>query len=126
MQYTTDTSISQVFAMLMFCAGKFLYPYSQHKTPPYQTAVRRVAIAASAINVNDAVTMPYRNRLVTDTSQEVDRRVADDADSARIRTPILWLDASPDARIMVGTGTTMNKVKPLPINGNVQMIRQSG
>lgn len=88
--------------------------------------MRRVAIAASAINVNDAVTMPYRNRLVTDTSQEVDRRVADDADSARIRTPILWLDASPDARIMVGTGTTMNKVKPLPINGNVQMIRQSG
>lgn len=69
--------------------------------------------------------MPYTERLVTDTSQEVDRRVADDADSDRVRTSIFWLDAYPDARIMVSTGTTMNKVKLLSINGNVQMIRQS-
>lgn len=69
--------------------------------------------------------MPYTERLVTDTSQEVDRRVADDADGVRVRTSIFWLDASPDARIMVSTGTTMNKVKLLSINGNVQMIRQS-
>lgn len=69
--------------------------------------------------------MPYPERLVADTGQEVDRRVADDADGVRVRTSIFWLDASPDARITVSTGTTMNKVKLLSINGNVQMIRQS-
>ena len=69
--------------------------------------------------------MPYPEGLVTDTGQEVDRRVADDADGVRVRTSIFWLDAYPDARIMVSTGTTMNKVKLLSINGNVQMIRQS-
>ena len=90
-----------------------------------QTAVRRVAIAASAIDVNDAITMPYTKRLVTDTSQEVDRRVADDADSARVRTSIFWLDASPNARITVSAGTTVDEVKLPPLDGNVQMIRQS-
>ena len=88
--------------------------------------MRRRPIAAAAVDVNDVVTMPYPERLVTDTSQEVDRRVADDADSARIRTSILWFDASPDARITVCTGTTVNEVELLPVNGNVQMIRQSG
>ena len=82
-------------------------------------------IAAAAINVNNAVAMPYPKRLVTDTSQKVDRRVADDADGVRVRTSIFWLDASPDARITVSTGTTMNKVKLLSNNGDVQMIRQS-
>lgn len=82
-------------------------------------------MTAAAIDVNDAVTMPYPEGLGTDTDQEVDRRVADDADGVRVRTSIFWLDASPDARIMVSTGTTMNKVKLLSINGNVQMIRQS-
>ncbi len=69
--------------------------------------------------------MPYTERLVTDTGQEVDRRVADDADGVRVRTSIFWLDASPDARITVSTGTTMNEVELLPTDGNVQMIRQS-
>ena len=90
-----------------------------------QTAVRRVAIAAAAVNINDAITMPYTKRLVIDTSQEVDRRVADDADSARVRTSIFWLNASPDARITVGTGAAVNEVELLPTDGNVQMIRQS-
>ena len=90
-----------------------------------QTAVRRVAIAASAIDVNDAITMPYPKRLVTNTSQEVDRRVADDADDVRVRTSILRLDASPNARITVGTGAAVNEVELLPTDGNVQMIRQS-
>ena len=90
-----------------------------------QTALRCFLMTAAAIDVNDAVTMPYPEGLVTDTGQEVDRRVADDADGVRVRTSIFWLDASPDARIMVSTGTTMNKVKLLSINGNVQMIRQS-
>ena len=91
-----------------------------------QTAVRRVTIAAAAVNINDAITMPYPKRLVTDTSQEVDRRVADDADDVRVRTSILRLDASPNARITVSTGTTVNEVELLPVNGNVQMIWQSG
>ena len=90
-----------------------------------QTALRCFLMTAAAIDVNDAVTMPYPEGLVTDTGQEVDRRVADDADGVRVRTSIFWLDASPDARITVSTGTTMNKVKLLSINGNVQMIRQS-
>ena len=63
--------------------------------------------------------MPYPERLVTDTSQEVDRRVADDADGVRVRMPILRLDASPNARITVSTGTTVNEVELLPVNGNV-------
>ena len=87
--------------------------------------MRCFLMTAAAIDVNDAVTMPYPEGLVTDTGQEVDRRVADDADGVRVRTSIFWLDASPDARITVSTGTTMNKVKLLSINGNVQMIRQS-
>ena len=82
-------------------------------------------MTAAAINIKDAVTMPYTERLVTDTSQEVDRRVADDADSARVRTSIFWLDAYPDARITVGTGAAVNEVELLPTDGNVQMIRQS-
>ena len=90
-----------------------------------QTAVRRVAIAAAAVNINDAITMPYPKRLVTNTSQEVDRRMADDADGVRVRTSILRLDASPNARITVCTGTTVDEVKLLPTDGNVQMIRQS-
>ena len=69
-------------------------------------------MTAAAIDVNDAVTMPYPEGLVTDAGQEVDRRVADDADGVRVRTSILWFDASPDARIMVSTGTTMNEVCP--------------
>ena len=91
-----------------------------------QTAVRRVAIAASAIDINDAVTMPYPERLVIDTSQEADRCVADDTDGVRVRTSIIRLDASPNARITVSTGTTVNEVELLPVNGNVQMIWQSG
>ena len=91
-----------------------------------QTAVRRVAIAAAAINIKDAVTMPYPERLVTDTGQKVDRRVADDADGVRIRTSILGLYASPDARITVSAGTAVNEVKLLSANSNVQMIRQPG
>ena len=91
-----------------------------------QTVVRRVAIAASAIDVNDAVTMPYPEGLVTDTGQKVDRRMADDADGVRVRTSILWLDASPNARITVCTGATVNEVELPPFDGNVQMIRQSG
>ena len=90
-----------------------------------QTALRCFLMTAAAIDVNDAVTMPYPEGLVTDTSQEVDRCVADDADGVRVRTSIFWLDASPDARIMVSTGTTMNEVELLPTDGNVQMIRQS-
>ena len=90
-----------------------------------QTALRCFLMTAAAIDVKDAVTMPYPEGLVTDTGQEVDRRVADDADGVRVRTPTFWLDASPDARIMVSTGTTTNKAKLLSINGNVQMIRQS-
>lgn len=82
-------------------------------------------MTAAAINIKDAVTMPYTERLVTDTSQEVDRRVADDADSARVRTSIFWLDAYLDARITVGTGAAVNEVELLPTDGNVQMIRQS-
>ena len=82
-------------------------------------------MTAAAIDVNDAVTMPYPEGLVTDTGQEVDRRVADDADGVRVRTSIFWLDASPDARITVGTGAAVNEVELLPTDGNVQMIRQS-
>ena len=82
-------------------------------------------MTAAAIDVNDAVTMPYPEGLGTDTDQEVDRRVADDADSARVRTSIFWLDAYPDARITVGTGAAVNEVELLPTDGNVQMIRQS-
>ncbi len=87
--------------------------------------MRRIAIAAAAIDVNDAVTMPYTKRLVIDTSQEVDRCVADDADGVRVRTSILRLDASPNARITVCTGAAVNEVELLPTDGNVQMIRQS-
>lgn len=83
-------------------------------------------MTAAAIDVNDAVTMPYPDGLVTDTGQEVDRRVADDADGVRVRTSIFWLDASPDARITVSPGTTVNEVKLLSANSNVQMIRQPG
>lgn len=82
-------------------------------------------MTAAAIDVNDAIIMPYPEGLVTDTGQKVDRRVADDADGVRIRTSIFQLDASPDARITVSAGTTVNEVKLLPANGNVQMIRQS-
>ena len=82
-------------------------------------------MTAAAIDVNDAVTMPYPEWSATDTSQKVDRRVADDADSVRIRTSILRLDASPDARITVGAGAAVNEVELPPVNGNVQMIRQS-
>ena len=70
--------------------------------------------------------MPYPERLVTDTGQKVDRRVADDADGVRIRTSILGLYASPDARITVSAGTAVNEVKLLSANSNVQMIRQPG
>ena len=87
--------------------------------------MRRVAIAASAIDVNDAVTMPYPERLVIDTSQEADRCVADDTDGVRVRTSIFWLDVSPNARITVSAGTTVDEVKLPPLDGNVQMIRQS-
>ena len=87
--------------------------------------MRCLLMTAAAINIKDAVTMPYTERLVTDTSQEVDRRVADDADSARVRTSIFWLDAYPGARITVGTGAAVNEVELLPTDGNVQMIRQS-
>ena len=38
MQYTTDTSISQVFTILTFCADISPCSYSQHKTPPYHPA----------------------------------------------------------------------------------------
>ena len=80
--------------------------------------MRCFLMTAAAIDVNDAVTMPYPDGLVTDTGQEVDRRVADDADGVRVRTSIFWLDAYPDARITVGTGAAVNEVELPPINGN--------
>ena len=131
MQYTTNASISQVPTILTFCADylRIRIPNIKlrHIIQPEtgQTALRCFLMTAAAIDVNDAVTMPYPEGLVTDAGQKVDRRVADDADGVRVRTSIFWLDASPDARITVSTGTTMNKVKLLSINGNVQMIRQS-
>ncbi len=75
-------------------------------------------MTAAAIDVNDAVAMPYPKRLVTDTSQKVDRRVADDADDVRIRTSILRLNAASNARITVRARATVNEVELPSINGN--------
>ena len=80
--------------------------------------MRCFLMTAAAIDVNDAVTMPYPEGLGTDTDQEVDRRVADDADGVRVRTSILWFDASPNARITVSAGTNVNEVELPSINGN--------